>query len=135
MRIDQDIHFQAKGVPVLMRLDTTAPFNRWIITPEREEDEHGAFAEAISSAIPPDFGLGVVVADDSAIVRGTRESGASISHNIFASLPEWDGESLDGLIGAEEFANFLQYIKDCAEVDGFRRSDGRLIEFEDYLLD
>lgn len=134
MRTDQDIRFEIKGVPILMRLDTTAPFNRWILTPLHEGDMKESFANVIRSTICPLFPSNMVcVTNRSASIA--QEEGASIAHNIFVSLPDWDGESLEGMTGAEELAEFLLFLQDFTEITEFRRGDGQIIEFKKYLID
>ena len=133
MRVDQDIHFTVRGVPVHMRLDTTAPGNQFLLRPEREEDKRDPFAKAVRDAIAPHFAEGsVFVSDDHATVIDD-DSDSTISTSIFASLPEWDGQSLKGLSGkgAEDLASFLGYLRNHAQAtEEFFRSNGSRIEFE-----
>jgi hypothetical protein len=141
-RLDQDIHFSLGTVRIHMKLDTTAPFTRWILTPENPEDiKNGHFAEAVRLVIARGWVSGVVnVQSDHASINLENNEGhdGSLQNNIFASLPEWNGESLDGLIGVRQLAEFLLYLESRtgiigAAFEGFQRSDGRKIEYDSFL--
>jgi len=124
-RLDQDIHFTVSGVPVHMRLDTAAPYDYWILKPENAEDAKGAFAAAMQEKFySDDDDSGFEILEDYAIIT---EFDSGIAANIFLSLPEWSGDSFEGLIGADHIINFLYYLKACADIKEFRRGDGRLI--------
>ncbi|MBI4120165.1 MAG: hypothetical protein HY454_01735 [Parcubacteria group bacterium] len=146
MRLDQDINFNLGGVPMVMRLDTTAPENVWIITPKCQEDMGDSFANAIKKCIgfphqlfsfgfdEADVYVALVADDQAVVIYGGDEPGASMACNIFASLPDWSGESLKGLRGAGEFVDFLSLLKEHAGIEVFRRSDGEVIDYTSALL-
>ena len=141
-RLDQDIHFSLRTVRIHMKLDTTAPFTRWILTPEDPEDiKNGHFTEAVRLVIARGWLSGIVnVQSDHASINFEDNEGhdCSLQNNIFASLPEWNGESLDSLIGARQLAEFLLYLESLTSIigaafEGFHRSDGRKIEYDSFL--
>ena len=128
VRVDQDINFSIGGIPVIMKLDTASPFDLWHIYPKRQEDKGGAFKEAVAalSEILP------LCALNESAVSIEREDSATV-HWITASLPDWDGRGLDGLVGASDLAGFLADLATSPMVEGFQTSDGSEIDYKPFL--
>ena len=146
MRIDQDIHFELAGLPVLAQLDTTAPDNRWVLTPQphHPEDSGFAFKQIIRRAFGDEGTCTAGKSGDLLVAHISEDhvvlvyedpdddepsKGATMMTNIMISLPDWDGENLQTLTGGMEFADFLRCLEECGGKH-FRRSDGRSIEFK-----
>lgn len=139
MRLDQDIRFSVKGVPLVMRLLTcqAGGDDKWIVTPENDIDKGNVFRRALSS-LPSDFIdpiMGITISEAHAILgTETREGRLPVREAIIASLPDWDGESLGTLTyGSDAFAGLLNALR-FVGIQEFHRADGSPIEFESFVV-
>lgn len=119
-RIDQDIHFVIGAVPVVMHLDTGAPYKYWIIRPER--DDQGAALEAAARSVFA--GCPGVYIQPTYVTIADEDEPNVLAQEIMFSSPDWDGQSLSGFSGREALAHFLREVEAVVGKTDFRRGDG-----------